>query len=161
MRRMSLTEARKAGPHRRSSAREGIEDPHFDVGVFAQVQEPPVLASGIEIVDEDAHPHTPIRRQAHVMQEDPRRIVLLNDVVLNVQRALGVVGERDEIGQGFLARGQQPDARQALAGFLRRDDAPQRGGLWVRQRLAMGLRDVSRQAGAAGYEHCAERQQGQ
>ena len=132
----------KAGPRRESSAGKRIEHPHLDVCMFAQMQEAPIFARRIEIIDQNAHPHAPIRREAHMMQQQPRGIVLMNDVVLNVQRALGMVRERDEVGQGLFPRGEEVNARQALVGLLARDDAAERGGLgpgnaslWIYRRV--------------------------
>ena len=133
------------GPGRESAAGKRIEHPDLDVRVFAQMQEAPVFARRIEIIDQDAHPHAAVRRQAHMMQQQPRGIVLLNDVVLDVERAFGMVGERDEIGQGLLARRQQADARQILVALLGRNEAAERRGL--RDRAAPRC-DISRHAAA-------------
>ena len=84
------------GPGREAPAGKGIEDPHLDVRVLAQVQEAAVFAGGVEVIDQQAHPHAAIRRQAHMMQQQPRRIVLVDDVVLDVEGALGMVGKRDQ-----------------------------------------------------------------
>ena len=61
-----------AGPGRKSSVGKGIEYAHLDVGVFAQMHEQAILARGIQIVDQDAHPHTAVRRQADMVQEQQR-----------------------------------------------------------------------------------------
>ena len=53
-----------------------IEDAHFDVGVLLQVHEAPILARGVEVVDEHAHAHAAIRGAAHVLQQDARGFVL-------------------------------------------------------------------------------------
>ena len=53
-----------------------IEDPHLDVGVLPQVHEAPVLARGVEVVDQHAHAHAAIGRGAHVVQKGPRAIRL-------------------------------------------------------------------------------------
>ena len=154
MRRMSLAEARKRVQVANLPAGKRIEHPDFDVRVFAQMHESPILAGGIEVIDQDAHPHAAIRREAHVVEQQPRGFVLVDDVVLNIERAFGMVGERDEIGQGLLARRQQADARQVLAGLLGRDHAAQRGGFaGVGQRLAGDLLDMPRQARATGQQH--------
>ena len=86
-----------------------------------------------------------------MLQQDPRGLVLVNDVVLDVERALGVIGERDQAVEGLLARDQQTDARQASrrAVLARRDDAAERGGLRRSQRRARIFLDVLRQADAA------------
>jgi hypothetical protein len=44
-----------------------------------------------------------------MMQQQPRGIVLMNDVVLNVERALGMVRERDEA-----ANASSPDASKRI-----------------------------------------------
>ena len=99
MRGMSDIEASDARPDRRSSAGKRIEDPHLDVGMLAQMHEAPVLARGVQIVDQHSHPHAAIRGTAHVLQQDPRGLILVNDVVLNVERPLGVIGERDQLSK--------------------------------------------------------------
>ena len=40
------------------------------------MHEAPVLAGGIQVIDQHPHPHAAIRREAHMMQQDARRIVL-------------------------------------------------------------------------------------
>ena len=116
MRGMSDTEATNAAPGRGAAAGKRIEHPHFDVGVLAQVHEPPVLARRIEIIDQHPHAHTAVRGQTHMLQQEPRGLVLMDDVVLDVERAFGVVRERDQAGQRLLAGRQQPDTRQIAAG---------------------------------------------
>ena len=103
------------------------------------MHEPPILAGGVEVIDQHPHAHAAVRREAHMMQQDARGIVLVNDVVLNVEGALGMIGEGDEIGQRLLARGQQADTGQVLAACLRRNDVAERGRLRMPQRLAVGL----------------------
>jgi hypothetical protein len=140
----------KASPRRESSARKRIEYPDFDIRVFAQMQEPPIFTHRIEIIHQNAHPHAAIRGQAHMIQQDPRGIVLVDDVVLNVERALGMVRERDEIGERLFARRQEVDTGQVLVDLLARHDAAERRRLGVRQRFAVKFLDVARQADAAG-----------
>jgi len=72
-------------------------------------------------------------------QQRPGRLILVNDVVLNIQGFLGVVGKRDEAGQRFLAGGDQTNARQILAAGIRGDNLAQIGGGRIRQRIGMRL----------------------
>ena len=119
----------------------------------------PVLARGVEIIDQHSHPHAAIGGAAHMLQQDPRGLVLVNDVVLDIERSLGMIGERDQTIEGLLARDQQPDARQisGRAVLAVRDDAAERGGLRRAQRLARIFLDVLRQADAAGKQAAARR----
>src|ERR1700722_1489891 len=85
----------------------------------------------------------------------------MNDVVLNVERALGVIGERDEVGQSLLARREQADTRQILVALLTCNEAAERSCFRMGQRLAAGLVDVPRQANAAGQQQYQSRRRGQ
>ena len=107
---MSDSDARMRRPRRRAAAGKRIEYPDFDVRVLLQVHEAPVLARGVEVIHEHAHAHAAIGGAAHMLQKDPGGFILMNDVVLDVERALGVIGEREQTVEGFLARDQQPDA---------------------------------------------------
>ena len=62
------------------------------------MHESPIFARGIEVIDENAHAHATLGRQAHVLQQEPRGIVLLNDVVLDVEGAFGMIRKRNEVG---------------------------------------------------------------
>jgi len=116
------------------------------------VQEAPVLPRRVQVIDQQPHPYAAVRRQAYMMQQCPRGLVLVNDVVLNVERPLGMIGERDEARQRLIARGQEPDAGKIFADLLLGDDAAQRGGLRFLKGDGPRFLDMPRQAGAAG-EH--------
>jgi hypothetical protein len=116
------------------------------------VQEAPVLPRRVQVIDQQPHPHTAVRRESYMMQQGPRGLILVNDVVLNVQRPLGMIGERDEARQRLITRGQEPDAGKILADLLLADDAAQRGGLRLLKGDRRRFLDMPRQAGAAG-EH--------
>ncbi len=101
--------------------------------MLPEVHEVAVLARGVQIVDQQAHAHAAIRGAADVLEQVARRLVLPNDVVLDVERALGVIGERDQAVEGLIARGQQADAGEvaSLAFLARGDDAAERGVLRI------------------------------
>jgi len=69
-----------------------------------------ILARRVEIVHEHAHAHAAVGGAADVIQQILRGLVVTNDVILQIDRTLGVVRERDEAIEGPLARGEQPDA---------------------------------------------------
>ncbi len=148
MRRISVADAR--GPGRESSGGEGVEDADLDVDVGTQVQEAPILARGIQVVDEHAHPHAAVRGEAHVIQQCPAGVVLVNDVVLDVERALGMIRQRNEAGQRLFSRGQQADAGKVLGGIFSCDDAPECRGLRMLKGRGRGLVHVPRQTGTPG-----------
>ena len=75
-----------------------------------QVHETPVLARGVEIVHQHAHAHAAIGGGAHMLQQDSRGLVLMDDVVLDIEGSLGMIGERDQAIEGVLAGEQQPDS---------------------------------------------------
>ncbi len=128
---MSEIEFKIRRPGGGAPAGKWIEYPDIDVRVLLQVHEAPVLARGVEVVDEHAHAHAAIRGAAHVLQQNSRGLVLVNDVVLNVERALGAVGERDQAVEGLLSRGEQPDAGQVarIVVLACEGDAAEGGGL--------------------------------
>jgi len=59
--------------------------------MFAQMHEALILARGVQIIDQDAHPHSPVRRMPYVLQQYPCGLIFMNDVVLNVERSLGMI----------------------------------------------------------------------
>ena len=93
-------------------------------GCCSEMHEVPVLARGVQIVHQHAHAHAAVRGVADVLQQGARGLVLADDVILDVERALGMIGERDQAVEGLIARGQQPDAgevaRLALLALRRR-----------------------------------------
>jgi hypothetical protein len=139
-----------AAPDGGPTAGKGIEDPHLDVGVMAEMQEAPVLAGRIEVIHQHPHAYPPVRSLAHVLEQGARGFVLMDDVVLDVERAFGVVGERDQAVERLFAGRQQSDARQVpvAAVLARADDAGERAALRRLQGDARIFLDVQRQARA-------------
>ncbi len=113
------------------------------------MHEAPILSRGIEVIDEDPDPDTALRGLANVLQQNPRRFILRDDVVLNVERAFGVVGERDEACEGLVARGEQADAREIAPSGLG-DQPAECSAADIMHRLAALLVHVSREARATG-----------
>src|ERR1700722_10395086 len=116
------------------------------------MQKMPILARRVEIVHEHAHAHAAVGGAADVIQQVLRGFVVTNDVILEIDGALGVVRERDEAIESLLARGKQPDARQGprVAVLTLLNDLPKLGVLRRLQRLAWDFLDVLRQARAPG-----------
>src|ERR1700690_1298028 len=106
-----------------------------------------ILARRVEIVHEHAHAHAAVGSAADVIQQVLRGFVVANDVILEIERALGVVRERDETIEGLLARGEQTDARQGprVAMLASLDNPPEPSVLMRLQRLARDFLDVLRQ----------------
>ena len=139
----------KTGPGCETPSREWIEDAHFDVGMLAQVQKASILTGGVQIIHQHAHAHAAFRREAHMVQQGAGRIILMNDVVLDVEGTLGVIGQGDQTGQCLFARGQQANAREILGAILGGDDFAQFRGFGVREGDAARLLHVPRQTGTS------------
>jgi hypothetical protein len=104
----------------------------------------------VEVVDEESDPDAAHARVAQGLHEQPPGRVVLEDVVLHVERRRRALGELDPRVERVGAERQQANA--GLLGRRRRDlrDLDQRAVGVGRQRQRVGLADVGRQRPAAG-----------
>ena len=142
-------------------AAERVEQPHLDVRERGEPDEQRVAAGRVEIVDEQAHAHAALRGVAHIAQQQVPGLVVVDMVVLQVERPRGAPGEFDPRVERIRAQWQQPEAGQSGFGQRRLRDAHERarrGGCQRGRRCGLPAR---RQRAATGKaEHGAARQHG-
>jgi hypothetical protein len=92
---------------------------------------------GIQVVDQQAHANAAARGVAQLAQKQCADLVVADQVVLRVDRALGAARDRDARIECSLALGQQPErgvARLARTQHAARHLSQRRVGRW-RERL--------------------------
>src|SRR6185312_11008558 len=98
------------GQHRRLLGGERIEQAHFDVRVGIQRIEQVDRIACIDVVHQQAHAHAAVRRGQQPLRHQPPGRVVVEDVVLQVQRMLRVVGQRHAAHQRIGAAHEQAEA---------------------------------------------------
>jgi len=107
-----------AGEEAGAAHRQRIEETDLDVGVRGQRREQLVFTGGIEVVDQQADTHAARRRIAQLAQEAQAGAVLLDLVVLGIDRALGTAHDRQPCIEGEVAGLQQAQSGFAVAGLV-------------------------------------------
>ena len=119
-----------------------VEHADLDLRMRRQRGDDPVQAIAGGVVEQNAHAHATVGRLEQFLHQHPRADAVMNDVVLQIEAALGVADQLGAGGEGFGAVGQQAKAGAALMGrSLGLDRAAERrvaGG----QRLARLARNV-------------------
>ena len=76
-------------------ATERVEQAHLDVGKRRQALKDRIRARGVEIVDQEPHPDAAQRSVAKAPHEQPAGAVVLDQIVLNVERGLRPADQLD------------------------------------------------------------------
>ena len=119
---------------------ERVEQPHLDVRMGIQRVEHVDRPSGVDVVHQQAHAHAAIRRRQQPLRHQPASRVVVEDVVLQVERMLRVVGQRHPAHQCVGAAREQTEAGLVLVLFhFGVDVARARRGRGRRQRLRRRL----------------------
>jgi len=84
--------AQQSGGQLSSAHGKRIEQPHLDVVVGGKREQQLVITGGIQVVDQQAHAHAALCRIAQLAQEVAPGRVVLDLVILNVQRPFGTPG---------------------------------------------------------------------
>ncbi len=137
----------------------GVDHPDLDVRVCIQCREGRVPALEGHVVEQQAHAHPAIGGTHQTLGQQPAGGVRFPDVVLQVERLLGELGERGPGGKGNLPAADDREA--GLAGVARGglvEVATERGAGMVLEGLGLGARVVLRHAGAAGEEEARQPQ---
>jgi hypothetical protein len=130
------TMVREIAEPARGAVHERVEQAHFDVGMRVEGGERRVEAGDAVVVEEQAHPHTAGCRLAQLLEEQAPRDVVVPDVVLHVERALGGAREQHARGEGVARIEQRIHARAArVPASLGRNRAAERRALRVGKRL--------------------------
>ena len=135
--------------------RQGVEHSDLDVRVRGQPGEQFVFTARVEVVHEQSHPHAAHGGVTQFTQELPADVVVLDHVVLRVNRLLRAPRQRHARVERSLAVGQQAKPREVtLAGWCRRSrDASQARVSDIRERMRDRRRRAGRKASASGGEH--------
>ena len=101
-----------------------IEEAHLDVGKGRQPAKHRVSAHGVQIVDQQPHAHAAQRRVAQVAHQEATGAIVLDQVVLDVER---VAGPADKLDPGIervetIRQKPKPRQRRFGAGVLRDPD---------------------------------------
>ena len=146
-------------------AADRVEQADFHAGHEDQLQHPGIRALGVEVVQQDAHPHAAFGRIAYSRQQFARRGIGMDGVILQVQRAFGLPGQRKPGGKGGIGTAEQAEAGVLSAtGLLAQlaGEPSQRGGLADRQGMGGRLLVIGRQrATTAQCQQQAEQQRQQ
>ena len=86
---------------------EQVEQPNPDVRVRIQHVD---LIVHVEVVEQQAYAHALIRCPQQVLRNQPAGRVVVEDVVLQVDRVLRVVSQRNATHQGVVAECEQAEA---------------------------------------------------
>ena len=103
---------------------EGIEEPHLDVGLRVERGERFVEAAGVVVVEQQPHPDAAIGGAAQCVEQQRAREVVVPDVVLHIEAALGDIGEPNPRGERIASTEQWNDARQPRMRLGERSDRP-------------------------------------
>jgi hypothetical protein len=87
-----------------------VEQPHLDVRDEGQAQHQRVAPGGVEVVEQHAHAHAAFGRRAQPAHEAAGAGVGVDGVVLQVQRLLGALDQREPAAVGGLRAAQQQEA---------------------------------------------------
>jgi hypothetical protein len=137
----------------RAVAAEGIEEAHLDVRERRQPAQQRVGVRGVEVVDEQADANAALARVAQRRQQQPAGRVVLELVVLDVERRRRALRKLQSRVERIRAERQQANAGLLGRGRRRRGDLDERAFGIGRQREGVDLADVGRQRPAA-CEQC-------
>ena len=144
-----------------ASRRQRIEQAHLDVRNCGEAAEQLILDARVKIVDQQADANAALGRVAQLAQELQADAVVMEVVVLNVERERGTPRQRESPVQGEVAGRQQTEARFAGARLVQAGvcEHTQRGLVGVGEGRRGDLRLSRRQARAAGKRR-REREEG-
>ena len=131
---------------------ERVEQADLDVRMRRQAEQQRIVAAGVEVVEQQADAHAARRGIAQRPQQHPAGAVVVEHVVLEVERSLGAGHEREPGGERLLRPGDQAKAAQRRVLRGGEGDPAELGVGRGRHRHRRRPRHVARQAGAAARE---------
>ena len=144
-------------------ARQRVVHAHLHAGQKSHAHHQRVLAGGVEVIQQDAHAHAALGGQAHFLQQARGALVAVDGVVLDVQRAAGLLRQRQAAAEGEVGGIDQRVAGQVgrrVGRPARRRQLAQRRAGGAGQRVRYRALDVLGQA-AAARQHDRQQQQRQ
>ena len=106
----------------------GIEEPHLDVGMGVERGQRRVDAAGAVVVQQQPHPHAALGGVAQGVEQQRARRILVPDVVLDVERAVGGPRQERPRGEGIAASRRADGYRSFRDALPRVVPAPCPGG---------------------------------
>ena len=137
-----------------AAAAERVEQPDLDVRKRREPDEQRITAGRVEVVDDEPHPNTAPRRIAQVAQQQTARLVVLDEVVLDVERLGGPLRQRHARVERIDAERHQPEPGELRFGERGLRDPRERA---LRRRLERDrgrALDIGGQGPAARCKHC-------
>src|SRR6185295_4273085 len=145
---------REGHPRREAAAarRQRVEEPDLEPGQRGKRGEERVLARRVEVVDENADAHAARRGGDEGGEELTAGAVVGDQVVLDVDRALGAADQREAGFERIVGVGKEAKAGAVggVGGSGRSGDLAERGRADIGDRVRFAARDVAGQRGAAG-----------
>ena len=136
---------------------ERVEETHFDMGMGIEGHGTPVAPAQVHVVNQQPHADAPIRGLQQLVDEQDTRHVVVQQIVLGINAALGQLGQHRPRDEGIQPVSQQAETR--LTRMLQRQarDRPPEDGV-VGVRIGTGNRsfDARWQSRTRG---CKQRQQ--
>jgi hypothetical protein len=133
---------------------EGIEQPHLDIPVRVERVEDVVLVVEADVVQKHAYAHAAVGCCEQALGHEPAGVVVVEDVVLQVDRMRRVVDQRDAAHQGIVAARQQAKAGNVAVLFhLILHVASRRRVVGGRHRRGWLLDEIRSQRRAGRGEH--------
>ena len=93
-----------------------IEDPYLHIGMQAQGGQGNLPITEVHVVEEEPHPDAAIRGCQDAGDQQPTAAVAVPDEILEVQRSLGGVGQRQALQQGLAPGVEESHTRFARMG---------------------------------------------
>ena len=106
---------------------ERIEKPHLDVRMRVERVEHVLGVARIEIVHQQAHAHAAVGGGEQVLRDQTAGRVGIEDVVLQIDRTRGAIGEHDAAHQRIVVVGEQTEAGFVFMTRSGRGDITRRG----------------------------------
>ena len=112
----SQSEASESACNALARTAERIEEPYLDVGECRQPTKHGVPTHGVEIIDQQSDSHAAQRRVAEVAHQQASRTVVLDQIVLNVERVTGSAHQLDSGVERVVAARHQPKTAETRPG---------------------------------------------
>jgi hypothetical protein len=120
-----------------------------------------LMAFDVEIVEQDAHAHAAVGRGDDALCDETARRVVVEDVVLKIERVRRVVDEHDAAHERVRVADQRAESRiVSVRGGFRRHVTRRRRVGDRRQRGRCRLREIGAQRSAAARECTEQREHG-
>ena len=105
-------EVGEVAQHAEGSLPEWVVEPHLEVGVRSKCEKGRIEAGDSIVVQQETHPHAPRRGAPQRLEQEDTGNVVMPDVVLDVERALGRLDQKCPRSESAAAAGERVNSRQ-------------------------------------------------